>query len=106
MYDLVDHIRAISFSRQFCLFCDNNGRRGIVQLSAHPARGKGLLLQPLFGRSLALADVVAACDQRLVWQALANGQRSLEDPSGRLRNYAAGCLINVRQIMADHRDAQ
>ena len=39
-------------------------------------------------------------------QALANGQRSVEDPSGRLRNYAAGCLINVRQIMADHRDAQ
>ena len=32
-------------------------------------------------------------------QALANGD---EDPSGRLRQYAAGCLINVRQIQAAH----
>lgn len=31
-------------------------------------------------------------------QALANGARSAEDPNGRLRQYAAGCIINVRQI--------
>ena len=32
-------------------------------------------------------------------QALANGAREAEDPAGRLRQYAAGCLINVRQIL-------
>ena len=38
-------------------------------------------------------------------QALANGERSSEDASGRLRQYAAGCLINVRQIIAGADDA-
>ena len=33
-------------------------------------------------------------------QALANGDRAEEDPEGRLRQFAAGCLVNARQIMA------
>ena len=31
-------------------------------------------------------------------QALANGSMDEEDAAGRLRQFAAGCLINVRQI--------
>ena len=40
-------------------------------------------------------------------QGLANGERADEDATGRLRQFAAGCLINVRQIMeADRAGAQ
>ena len=104
-------LRSIAFSGQFR---DNNG-----PARRRPTHSTSAVASPFCccrSRSrLSRRYVVAACDQRLVWrrrgtidalQALANGQRSVEDPSGRLRNYAAGCLINVRQIMADHRDAQ
>ena len=113
------YVRSIAFSGQFR---DNNG-----PARRRPTHSTSAVASPFCccrSRSrLSRRYVVAACDQRLVWrrrvlergprsgtidalQALANGQRSVEDPSGRLRNYAAGCLINVRQIMADHRDAQ
>jgi len=39
-------------------------------------------------------------------QSLANGARSDEDPTGRLRQYAAGCLINVRQLVESERRQQ
>ena len=79
-------------------------RRGVVRHTAP-------LPSPLPSAAAALAldsraDMWSPRATNDWFEALANGQRSVEDPSGRLRNYAAGCLINVRQIMADHRDAQ